>query len=485
MVSAEPGSDRYLNEIRARTLAYFEDQAEGRDGWKRRAGYYHGRIERLLRSLIPSGRRVLELGCGTGDLLAATLPSRGLGVDFSPRMTALARKKYPALSFEVDDIENLELRETFDYVILSDAIGSLGDVWEGFRRLKQVCRPDTRVIVTNSNYLWEPLLRLAERLGLKARQPLQHWLPLSDIENLLALNGFAPVREGYAVLLPVWIPFVSDFVNRWLAPLPVLRRLCLVQYLVARPRPEGPAEREEPVVSVVVPCLDEEGNIAPLVERLPRLGRKTELIFVDGRSVDGTVKLIEEARKAPRPGFELKFVDQGGRFGKGDAVRKAFDAATGDFLIILDADLSVAPEDLPKFFLALLEGRGEMINGSRLNYPMEDQAMRYLNNVANKLFGLALSWLLDRRIRDTLCGTKALRKSDYEKIKAQRAHFGDFDPFGDFDLLFGAARLGLEIVEMPVRYRSRSYGETKISRFRHGLLLARMCLVAARKLKFD
>ncbi|MFA6315887.1 MAG: glycosyltransferase [Elusimicrobiota bacterium] len=476
-------TDKYLSDIRAGMLAYNNGHAAQRDSWKKHAYYYHGQIERLLAGIIPAGQSVVEIGCATGDLLASLKPSRGLGLDFSTEMLAVARAKHPGLAFELDDLEDLKTRETFDYVVASDVIGSLADVWTAFRNIRRLCKPQTRVVITYYNYLWEPLLRFAEAVGLKAKQPLQHWLPLGDISNLLRLSGFQVVQTGYHVLIPLWIPGLSYLANRFLARLPFLRRLCLVEYVIARPEP-APAKPEDYTVSVIVPTLNEAGTIAPLVERLPLMGLSTEVVFVDGASDDGTREAILAEKAKPKPGFSITLIDQGGRLGKGDAVRKAFAAATGEVLMILDSDLSVAPEDMPKFYLALQEGRGEFINGSRLNYPMEKQAMRYLNNIGNHFFGAALSWLLGRRIRDTLCGTKALFKADYERIAANRKYFGDFDPFGDFDLLFGAARLSLDIVQMPVRYRSRAYGDTKISRFRHGLLLLRMCLFASAKLKF-
>lgn len=476
-------TDRYLGEIRAGLKAHFDEAAAERARPRLLSAFYRREIEHLLKRTIPPAQSVAVVGSGDGGLLAALAPARGLGIDFAPNMVALARKKHPGLRFEVDDIEDLKTAEKFDYVVLSDVLGSLADVWTALRNLPALCSPETMVVVTHYNYVWEPVLRLAERVGLKPAQPLQHWLPLQDIENLLALNGFRVTRSGYAVLLPVYIPGLSYLCNRILAKLPLIRNLCLVQCVLASLEPAAPVPKPLSV-SVLVPCRNEAGNMKALVDRLPPLGSSTEVVFVDGDSADGTVEAIEEAIKPPRPGFSYKILRQGGALGKADAVRKGFDACTGDLLMILDADLSVAPEDMPKFCLALMEGRGRLINGSRLNYPMEDEAMRYLNNIANHLFGAAFSWLLDRHIRDTLCGTKALSKADYERIKAQRSYFGDFDPFGDFDLLFGAAHLGLPIVEMPVRYRNRTYGETKISRFRHGLLLARMCWVALWKLKF-
>jgi glycosyltransferase involved in cell wall biosynthesis len=270
-------------------------------------------------------------------------------------------------------------------------------------------------------------------------------------------------------------------VNRYGPLMPLVNRLSLVQWMVARPSPARgtmPGRR----VSVIIPCKNERGNIDAAVERLPVLGDGTEIVFVDGNSDDGTVEAID-ATIAAHPEREIRLIHQGDGKGKGDAVRKGFEAATGDILMILDADLTVAPEDLPKFCSAIIAGKGDLINGTRLVYPMEQQAMRFLNFIANKLFGVLFSWLLGQRITDTLCGTKVLYRRDYERIKANRSHFGNFDPFGDFDLLFGAARLNMKLIDLPVRYHDRTYGDTKISRFRHGLLLFRMCGIALKRLK--
>jgi hypothetical protein len=369
-------------------------------------------------------------------------------------------------------------------------------VWQAFRQLKKVTHSGGLVVVTYYNFLWQPVLKLAEWLGLRARQPEQNWLSTHDLANLLELNGYEVVRVGTDFLFPISIPIIAPFFNRYLARLPGLRQLCLTTYVVARDRDASAARRyAERTCSVIVPTRNEAGNVAPLVERLPEMGSHTEIIFVDGNSSDGTVERIEEQIEKHRGVRDIKLIHQMPRsddsaptqmlsLGKGDAVRKGFDAASGEVLIILDSDLSVAPEDISKFFQALVDGRGEMINGCRLVYPMERQAMRFLNLLANKAFAVLFSWLLDQRIKDTLCGTKALLARDYARIKANRDYFGDFDPYGDFDLLFGAARLSMRIKEIPVRYHARTYGEIKISRFRHGLILLKMSLIAMRKLKF-
>jgi len=256
----------------------------------------------------------------------------------------------------------------------------------------------------------------------------------------------------------------------------------MVNLVIAR-RSAQPKSDSDLSVSVIVPCRNERGNIEDAVKRIPNMGRETEIIFVDGNSTDGTVDEIETQIKK-RPERKIRLIRQGAGRGKGDAVRKGFAAAAGDVFVIQDADLTAPPEDLPKFFAALRDGKGEYINGSRLVYPMEKQAMRFLNLLANKFFGSLFTWLLGQRFRDTLCGTKMIRKSDYEIIAANRSYFGDFDPFGDFDLIFGAVKQNLKVIEVPVRYRARTYGETNISRFRHGWLLLKMSWIAFKKIKW-
>jgi glycosyltransferase involved in cell wall biosynthesis len=325
------------------------------------------------------------------------------------------------------------------------------------------------------------VLEIAEKLGLKSPQPLVNWTTVEDVSNLLGLSGFETVYRREHILLPKKIPFLSAFVNRYLARLPGLRHLCLTNLVVARPSGIEP-ECVAPRVSVICPCRNESGNIANIVSRLPSMGAHTELIFVEGHSKDDTLDRCQRvAAGAPHRDIKV-FVQKG--VGKADAVQLGFSEASGDIVMILDADLSVAPEDLPQFFDALVSGKGEFLNGSRLVYAMDPRAMRFLNLLGNKFFALLLSRLLGQPIKDTLCGTKVLWKSDYQRIAAGRNYFGDFDPFGDFDLLFGAAKLNLKIVEVPVRYRERSYGETNISRFTHGWLLFKMSARAATKLLF-
>jgi hypothetical protein len=360
-----------------------------------------------------------------------------------------------------------------DCIILNGVLHYEPDVQAFLERLRRHCPPQARLLLAYYSMLWRPFFQLASWLGLRERNADENWLSASDVDNLLALSGFERV-------VPLHVPLFSELVNRWIAPLPLLHRLALVHIVVARP--VGVMPSTTPSVSIVVPARNEAGNIESLLARLPPLGPADEVIFVEGHSTDDTWARIQAA-VAARPGAALRCMQQHGR-GKGDAVRLGFAHATQDILLILDADLTVPPEDLPKFYRALVSGTGEFINGSRLVYPMPREAMRFANIIGNKFFAVAFTYLVGQPLKDTLCGTKVLWRKDYQRIAAARHELGEFDPFGDFDLLFGASRLGLKIVELPVRYAERTYGTTNIHRWSHGLLLLRMTGFAARKLKF-
>ena len=475
-------AEERLSERKSRIRELADRLAPERNSWIQRNAYFYEQDYRYMRFLVPEGLRVLDLGCGTGRLLAELKPSYGVGVDISRKMIEIAAHDYPDLQFKVGDVEAAEviaeLSGPFDVIILSDTIGSLDDCQRTLALLQRLCTPDTRVIAAYYSYLWNPVLRLARRLGLQMPAVEQNWLATEDIGNLFGLADFDVVKREWRQLLPRRVLGLGPLLNRYVAILPMIRRACLRNYVVARPQPRA---EKNISTTVIVPCRNERGNIEPAVRRLPSFCDDLELIFVEGHSVDGS---LEEIRRviAAFPDRDIKVFVQDG-IGKGDAVRKGFAAARGDVLMILDADLTVPPEDLPKFYDALISGKGEFINGSRLVYPMQHQAMRFLNLLANQVFSWLFTWLLNQRFTDTLCGTKVLRRRHYERIVANRAYFGEFDPFGDFDLIFGAVKLNLKVAEIPIRYAARTYGETQISRFRHGWLLLRMVLFALRRFK--
>jgi len=467
-----------------RRMSHWDEVARIKENTRSGGVYYHHRLIEIHRHLIPPGSRILELGCGNGDLLGSLEPSFGLGVDFSHEMVKLAKSRHPGRSFSQADAHFLPLssEDPFDFIILSDLLNDVWDVEAIFSMLKNVMHPRTRIVINIYSRLWGPILTLAEKLRLAKPNLNQNWLTVDDIRNLLHLAGFEVIRNWEEVLLPLPVPLLMGVFNKFLIRFWPFRLLALTNFIIARPAPVILEEQDHPSVSIIVPARNEEGNVPVLFQRIPDFGADFELVFVEGHSGDGTYDAIAKEMKA-HPFISCQLLRQKG-IGKGDAVRAGFDCAKGDILMILDADLTVPPEDLPRFYEVLRSRKGEFANGVRLVYPMHEKAMQFLNLLGNKFFSLLFSWLLGQPIKDTLCGTKALRREDYDIIASNRAYFGEFDPFGDFDLLLGAARQNRKIVDIPIRYRERTYGSTNISRWRHGLLLLKMAWFAARRLKF-
>lgn len=470
MRDSAPSSKVHLQQVKA-----FYDSVEG-PGWLGRQ--YRRMLAHYYNLLIPSSANVLEVGCGDGSLLELLRVKTKTGIDISARQIELARQRIPSGRFYVQAGEELSLEEPFDYIILSDTLNLAADVQQLLVRLQRVSHPKTRLVLNIHNSLWRPLLTLATWLGLKRKEPESSWLAGSDIINLLNLADWEIIRTSSHILCPVQCLGMEILLNRYLGPL--LPCFCLTLFNVARPRP---SRKLQPLTtSILIPARNEAGNIEEILNRIPPLGADTEVIFVEGNSTDNT---WEEIQRVTAANSEKNIItlQQPGK-GKGDAVRAGFAVATGDILMILDADMTMPPEELSKFYEILATNSAEFANGVRLVYPMEKEAMRFFNLCANKIFSLLFTWLLGQNIKDTLCGTKVILRADYEKLVANRSYFGEFDPFGDFDLIFGACKMNLKFSDVPVRYASRTYGTTNIARWTNGVLLLRMILFCARKLKF-
>jgi SAM-dependent methyltransferase len=486
-------ADPHLELMRGKTSRvqeFYDQLGEGREAWIARSRYYYDALQHLLRLFIPPAQRVLEIGCGNGDQLAALEPSHGVGIDLSTAMVRLARAKHPQLEVHHQPAEELalpshEVRDGvggFDFITMVNVVGELADVLAAYKRLRPLVRPDTRLVIAYYNHLWEPLVGPAVRFGLKLNNPTQNWLSLPDLSGFLQLAGFEVVKAGSRMPCPKYIPGVAELLNDVLGRLPLMQRLGFVHYLVARPLMPLPRASRDYSCTVVVPCKNEADNVPAIPPRVPCMGAFTEIIFVDDGSTDATAAHVCDAM-ARYPDRPIRLV-QGPGQGKGAAVRAGLAAARGDVLMILDADMTVMPEDLPAFFEAVTENRGEFINGTRMVYPQASEAMRTANILGNKAFAAAFTFLLEQRITDTLCGTKVVMRDNYAKILAARAYFGDIDRWGDYDWLFGAAHRNLKIVELPVHYVERVAGETKMTkRFRNGVVMLRMCWAALRKLK--
>ena len=339
-----------------------------------------------------------------------------------------------------------------------------------------------RVVVALYNWYFAWLFRLADWLGLREGPPINTYITQADLEQLAQLAGFELVRLRPVAYLPWHFFGAGPILDVVMPAVPGLRWLSLVTIAVLRP---VFTSRERPSLSIVIPARNERGNIENALRRLPEFGAPTEVIFIEGHSSDGTWEEIQRAAAEwnGRSGLRVDAYQQVGR-GKADAVRLGFSKATGDVLTILDADLTMPPERLTRFYDAYCDGAADFVNGTRLVYPMEGEAMRFLNRLGNVFFAKLLSFVLDVRLGDSLCGTKLVSRRDYERFVRWRRDFGEFDPFGDFELLFPAAVLGTGIIDIPVYYRARTYGSTNIRRFRDGAILFRMSMTGLLRIKF-
>jgi ubiquinone/menaquinone biosynthesis C-methylase UbiE len=474
-----------LNPRKQTIRQHFENIASNYLQYRKRFSYYGNDIINYLNFFISDSDSILEVGCGCGETIANLKGKDKTGIDFSAKMIEIAKANYNDVSFFEMDAENITLDKKYDVIIFNNIIGYLDNIQDVLYSIKKNCHEHTRVIISYYNHYWEPILNIGETIGYKKKSPQQNWLDSKDISNLLYLSGFETYRSNKRLLLPINIPILSWFVNKYIAKLPIFKSLCLNQFLFARPFSNVTEEQvaEKYSVSICIPARNESGNIENAILRLPKFSKHQEIIFIEGNSSDDTWQKIQEIKEKYKDTHDIKIGQQDGK-GKGDAVRKGYAMATCDILMILDADLTMPPEELPKFYNAIATGKGEFINGSRLVYPMDKEAMRFLNTLGNKFFSWVFSWLLEQPIKDSLCGTKVMFREDYLKLIENRKFFGDFDPFGDFDLLFGAYKLNLKIIDLPIRYRERTYGDTNISRFTNGFMLLRMCWFAAGKIKF-
>jgi Glycosyl transferase family 2 len=428
-------------------------------GWASCMKFINRELVRLLRVLIP----------------------RHSSVAFGPKShIEVIRSLEPSQIIDINDLNPLDSSKP-SHVVMMVWLDGVSDVYSELQRIHSSCSAETRIVVISVSRMWSRLSKKLSSSNESGRET--NWIPPDEVQNFFEQAGFEKVSRRRALSIPVYIPLISRIANRWLSDLPILRHFSIFNVMTLRAIVNS--QSMTPSVSVVVAARNEAGNIRNLVNRLPQLAPEQELIFVEGGSQDQTWDVIQgltnDADATTR--FPIRAFKQTGK-GKGDAVRLGFEHAKGEILIILDADLSVPPEELPRFIEVLVSNRCEFANGSRLVYRMEREAMQFLNLLGNRFFGSAFTFLLGQPIRDTLCGTKALRASAYRQIAAERSFFGDFDPFGDFDLLFGASRIGLKIRDVPVHYKERVYGSTNISRFRHGFLLIRMTILAARRIKF-
>ena len=455
----------YLEHWKKKIVVYYNEVSDKFDFYERFNAYFYRYRRKILRRIIPPHKKILDIGCGGGDNLANLTPSRGLGLDISSHMVHLAKSRHPELEFICKDIDTYSPEEgDWEYLLAINLLLEVPDINLTLNRIHHIMSEETRLVILNHSANWEFLFRIYTFFQKWNKRINQNWLNRRDYENLFNNCGFQVIKKTKALLVPINIPILSNIINWLFHQIPFIRRFGLLDIYTLKKR--IPRERlPDFSVSVIVPCKNESENIPAIIPRMPGMGRFTEIVFVDDLSTDDTHKCMQE-QKEKFPDVPVKIVDGSG-LGKGAACRKGFEAATGDILMILDADLTVPPEVLPDFFEIIQAGHAEFVNGSRQVYQLEEDSMRMANCIGNGFFAYLFSFLMGFRVNDTLCGTKVFFRKHYPLILESREFFATNDVWGDFDLLFAASRHNLMYTEHPVHYFPRTYGETKMGRRLH------------------
>ena len=365
-------------------------------------------------------------------------------------------------------------------ILLNGVLNHHFDIQSLLSSLSTKLSRSSRLVVVMYNPYLAWIYRIANLFQIRTGPLPTTFITRTDLRNIARLSGYKLIRTRMSAYIPWKLAGIGDFLNKALSITPILRWFSFAYIAVLQPINSGP--HKTPSLSIVIPARNEKGNIENALKQMPEFPCDLEIIYVEGHSNDETWSEIQRVQKEYTDKYKIKCFQQTG-VGKVDAVRLGFSKAENDLLTILDADLTMPPELLGRFYDAYCRGHADFINGSRLVYPMEGGAMQFLNRIGNSFFARALSWVLDTPLGDSLCGTKLVSRRDYERFIAWRNDFGDFDPFGDYELLFPAAVLGLGIIDIPIRYRSRTYGSTNISRFRHGIILLKMTLVGLFRIK--
>ena len=442
------------------------------DFWKEKNWYYHNLLRQIFKKYIPEGSKVLQIGYGLGDALAALYPQKAMSIDEDEELIDISKRRFPSIQFIKAKPEEVIVKGKYDYVIIPNSVAHFYDIQTVLEKTLKVLSKNSKVVMTATNPRWEQIFYILEKLKLKRPEDSRNWLRLADLRNIFEISGYDVEESGYSILIPAHIPFFSNLVNNFIKGSGFLAQFCVEEYIVAR---KAKLRRKKNLsCTVLIPCYNEEENIKQAIATVPKMGTKTEILVVDDGSSDKTAQVVKRVMKKNK---NLKLISYKPNQGKGYAVKKGFDAVVTDTMMIQDADMTVPPEELPRFFNLIAEGKADFVNGTRMIYPMEEEAMRQLNLVGNLIFSWIFSWLLGQKVTDTLCGTKALFKRDYKKIKMGG------ESWGDFDLLFGASENKLKIVDLPVHYKKRVAGKSKMKAFKHGLVLAKMCIVGLWRLK--
>jgi SAM-dependent methyltransferase len=444
-------------DTKEKVKSHFTTIAAEYDYWKKKNSYYYSSIKDFFRSNIPTGSRVIEFGCATGEILAHCRPANGLGLDLCADLIERAKAKFPQYGFQVQDVEKFVSDEKFDYCIMADLLDHITDIPAVIGNAYNSLNPGGKLAISTINPLWNPVFALLEKLRLKMPEGPHCFIPNRYLEFFCRMAGFEVISKGSLLFIPVRIPLLSGFLNFIMPRLPLVYRFCWVQTLVVK---KVTRQQKKMSCSVMIPVYNEADNIEECIRRIPALDRDYEILVINDGSQDRTGSILERLTKEIP---QLRVVTFPENRGKAHAVEEGISAAQKEIIIILDADMAVAPEDIELFIEPLEMGLADFVNGTRLIYTMEKKAMDQIRQIANFSLALLFSFCIKSRITDTLCGTKSFFKKDFQGITISE------ERWGDLVLLWSAREKGLNIAEIPVNYYTRKSGESKMKFLSDGM----------------
>lgn len=373
-----------------------------------------------------------------------------------------------------EDLNKILINNTkYDCIVLSDMFEVNDDILGLLKLLKKNLNNDGTILLTSITPIWDGVLSILEMLNLKNKSKKRSYIHLNKLSAVLDTINFQITGKRTRQYFPFKLFYFGNIINNFLEIILYFFNFGIRSYFTIK-EIEDTAEKDVLSKTIIVPAKNEEGNLNELINRIPYLGNNVEVIISCGISNDNTLGM---AKSLKSDNFIIKVIEQTSK-GKANAVWEACEQSSNDLIAILDADLSVDPEELSSFFELIETKKCDFVNGTRLIYSMEKGSMRFINNFGNRLFQYVVSKIIRLPLTDSLCGTKVFKKNLYEKIKKWQSVVKIKDPFGDFDLLFAAAYSSQKIVEYPIHYRARKYGTTQIRRFKDGFKLIKYLSVS-------
>tara|TARA_B110000977_G_scaffold125183_1_gene160299 strand:+ start:1495 stop:2904 length:1410 start_codon:yes stop_codon:yes gene_type:complete len=434
------------------TLNYYLKNKESRENFLKKKNFLFDEISKALNYLINDSNYVKFFCCGNSSIVnkvnSKNIYINEINNTFINSLTKSEIKK--------EDEINKNLN--FDHIVIAD-IEHQKFITKNLIDLNEKIDNECRVIVLSKSIFWSTLINFYKKIK-NIGPDKNNFLPYSNLRKIFLNTNFEIVKNEKIIFFPFQFSLLTKFINQ-IFRFPVLNFFCMINLTVLKKVQKKNYQAEGKKISFIIPCKNEGGNIKFFYEKIINSTINAEFLFGNDNSSDNTLDEIKKLQQAI-PNKEIKIYDGPGVC-KSENVYKGINLASGEIILIYDADLTVSFDDLVNSINLLLKTDADFINCTRMIMPQQKNAMKFLNFYGNLFFAFLFSILFKQKITDTLCGTKIFFKKDWEQIKKYNNTWGAKDLWGDFDLLLGAYKNNLKIVENPISYTDRKEDETKMT----------------------